>query len=80
MMQLRRSVDFEQHASTDEKARQRSNYRVGESLFGHVEEQIRELFKLGYDLISAKCKHDDLGRHVYKPQPMEDSASKSMGC
>jgi hypothetical protein len=39
-----------------------------------------ELFKLGYDLISTKCKRDDLGRHVYESQPMEGSASKSAGC
>jgi hypothetical protein len=37
-MQLRRRSWFWTHASTDEKARQRSNYRVGDSLFGHVEE------------------------------------------
>jgi hypothetical protein len=35
-----------------------------------------ELFKLGYGLISTKCKHDDLGRHVYEPQPIEGQASK----
>jgi hypothetical protein len=28
----------------------------------------------------AKCKRDDLGRHVYVPQPMECPASKSAGC
>jgi hypothetical protein len=39
-----------------------------------------ELFKLGYDLISAKCKRDDLGRHVYEPKPMVGPASKSVGC
>jgi len=39
-----------------------------------------ELFKLGYELISTKCKHDDLCRHVYEPQPMEGPASKCAGC
>ena len=34
-----------------------------------------ELFKLGYDLISTKCKRDDLGCHVYKPQPMVGHSS-----
>jgi hypothetical protein len=38
------------------------------------------LFKLVYDLISDKCKRDDQGRHVYKPQPMEGPASRSAGC
>ncbi len=36
--------------------------------------------RLGYDLISTKCKRDDLGRHVYEPQPMEGAASKCTGC
>jgi hypothetical protein len=39
-----------------------------------------DLFRLGYGLLSDKCKRDDLGRHVYEPQPMEGSASKSAGC
>ena len=39
-----------------------------------------ELFRLGYGLISAKCKRDDLGRHVYEPQPLVGPASKSAGC
>jgi hypothetical protein len=39
-----------------------------------------DLFRLGYGLVFAKCKRDDLGRHVYEPQPMEGPASKSMGC
>jgi hypothetical protein len=38
-----------------------------------------ELFRLGYGLVSAKCKRDDLGRHVYEPQPMEGPASKCAG-
>jgi hypothetical protein len=45
-----------------------------------LKSKFAELFKLGYDLISAKCKHDDLGRHVYEPQPMVGPASKSAGC
>jgi hypothetical protein len=45
-----------------------------------LKSKFAELFKLGYDLISAKCKCDDLGRHVYEPQPMEGPASKSAGC
>ena len=39
-----------------------------------------DLIKPVYDLISDKCKRDDQGRHVYKPQPMEGPASKSSGC
>jgi hypothetical protein len=39
-----------------------------------------DIFRLGYGLVFDKCKHDDLGRHVYEPQPMEGSASKSAGC
>jgi hypothetical protein len=45
-----------------------------------LKRKFAELFKLGYDLISAKCKCDDLGRHVYEPQPMVGLASKSAGC
>ena len=45
-----------------------------------LKSKLGELFKLGYDLTSAKCKHDDLGRHVYEPQPMEGPASKCTGC
>jgi hypothetical protein len=45
-----------------------------------LKSKFAELFKLGYDLISAKCKRDDLGRHVYEPQPMVGPASKSVGC
>jgi len=33
-----------------------------------------DLFRLGYGLVFDKCKRDDLGRHVYEPQPMEGSA------
>ena len=39
-----------------------------------------DLFRLGYDLVFDKCKRDDLGRHVYTPQPMEGPASRSAGC
>jgi hypothetical protein len=35
-----------------------------------LKSELVELFKPVYDLISAKCKRNDLGRHVYKPQPM----------
>ena len=45
-----------------------------------LKSKLAEIFKLGYDLISAKCKRDDLGRHVYEPQPMVGPASKSVGC
>ena len=46
-----------------------------------LKSKLGELFKLGYDLISAKCKCDDLvGCHVYEPQPMVGPASKSAGC
>ena len=45
-----------------------------------LKSKLGELFKLGYDLISAKCKCDDLvGCHVYEPQPMVGPASKSAG-
>jgi len=39
-----------------------------------------ELFRPVYDLVFAKCTRDNLGHHVYEPQPMEGSASKSAGC
>ena len=39
-----------------------------------------ELFKLGYELISTKCKHDDLSRRVYELQPIEGQDSKCAGC
>ena len=39
-----------------------------------------DLFRLGYGLVFGKCKRDDLGRHVYEPQPMEGPASRSTGC
>jgi hypothetical protein len=39
-----------------------------------------DLFRLGYGLVFDKCKRDDLGRHVYEPQPMVGPASKSAGC
>jgi hypothetical protein len=39
-----------------------------------------DIFKPVYDLISDKCKRDDLGCHVYKPQSMEGPASRSTGC
>jgi hypothetical protein len=45
-----------------------------------LKSKFAELFKLGYDLISAKCKRDDLGRHVYESQLMKGPASKSAGC
>ena len=38
------------------------------------------LFRLGYELISTKCKCDYLGRNVYGPRPMEGPASKCAGC
>ena len=39
-----------------------------------------DLFRLGYGLVFDKCNCDDLGRHVYKQQPMESPASKSAWC
>ncbi len=45
-----------------------------------LKSKLVELFRLGYDLVFAKCKRDELGRHVYELQPMEGSASKSAGC
>jgi hypothetical protein len=45
-----------------------------------LKSKFAEIFKLGYDLISAKCKRDDLGRHLYEPQPMVGPASRSAGC
>ena len=45
-----------------------------------LKSKLVELFRPGYDLVFAKCKHDDLGRHVYKPQPLVGPASKSAGC
>jgi hypothetical protein len=45
-----------------------------------LKSKLVELFRLGYDLVFTKCKRDELGRHVYEPQPMEGSASKSAGC
>ena len=39
-----------------------------------------DLFRLGYGLVFDKCKHDDLGCHVYEPKPMDGPASKSAGC
>jgi hypothetical protein len=45
-----------------------------------LKSKLVELFRPGYDLVFAKCKRDDLGRHVYEPQPMEGLASKSAGC
>jgi hypothetical protein len=45
-----------------------------------LKSKLGELFKLGYNLISAKCKCDDLGCHVYEPQPMEGPALKCTGC
>ena len=34
-----------------------------------------DLFRLGYGLVFDKSKRDDLGRHVYEPQPMEGPAT-----
>jgi hypothetical protein len=45
-----------------------------------LKSKLVELFRPGYDLVFAKCKRDDLGRHVYEPQPIEGLASKSAGC
>ena len=44
-----------------------------------MKSELVELSRLGYGLVSAKCKRDDLGRHVYEPQPMEGPASKCAG-
>ena len=45
-----------------------------------LKSKLVELFRLGYDLVFAKCKRDDLGRHVYESRPTEGPASKSAGC
>ena len=45
-----------------------------------LKSKLVELFRLGYGLIFAKCKRDDLGRHVYEPQLMVGPALKSAGC
>jgi hypothetical protein len=39
-----------------------------------------DFFRLGYGLVFNKCKRDDLGCHVYEPQPMVGPASRSAGC